>query len=625
MRVFRFSKVKLPAQNANTTNYSQKTMPHLLKLDKSTFSTFGICQKYLSYSLFIFLLISISCENKQNELPASDVGNGGLILPAGFEALVVIDSVGPTRHIAVNDNGDIYAKLRFSRDKQGGTIGLRDLNGDGKADSVVRFGDYEDIGGSAVGVTIYNGYLYTSTVNQVLRNKLRPGELVPSSRTEVILTDTHPNVARNWHTTKPAAFDGKGNMYIPFGSPSDAGQDIEKYGPTGTPEGKGLDPSPEREMNAGVWKFDANKEGQLQTDGVKFATGLRSIVGMTWSPLDDQLYGVVNGIDNFHTLYPKLYSSWQAAVLPSEKLVKITQGADFGWPYAYYDHFQGKNVLSPGYGGDGKIVGRASKFDLPVVGFPGHWAPMELLFYQGDQFPARYQEGVFIAFHGSTDRSPYPQSGFIVAFVPLVDGVAADWEVFADGFAGVDTVENTGDALYRPMGLAEGPDGSLYISDSNKGKIWRVMYKGSKAEFGEKQLKEMDQLTADKTYIKRPVEGVDNLDKGSLLEGGILYNTYCATCHQRNGQGDNNRFPPLAQSERVLGDPKILVESILNGIQGEITVRGKTFNGYMPPHANILDDLAVASITTYIRNRWGNKASPINPSEVAKIRAEVVK
>lgn len=575
-------------------------------------------------SVFIALITLLSCENNHALLPPSDPSNGGLILPGGFEALVVVDSIGPTRHIAVNDNGDIYAKYRFSRDQQGGTVGLRDLDGDGKADSIVRFGDYEDVGGSAVGVTIHNGYLYTSTVRQVLRNKLTPGELVPSSRTEVILTDTHPNVARNWHTTKPAAFDGRGNMYVPFGSPSDAGQDIDLYGPTGIPEGKGLDPSPEREMNAGIWRFDANKEGQIQSDGVKFATGLRSIVGMTWSPLDDHLYAVVNGIDNFHTLYPKLYSSWQAAVLPSETLVKVTEGADFGWPYAYYDQLQGKNVLAPGYGGDGKIVVRAAEFDNPVVGFPGHWAPMELLFYQGDQFPRRYKEGVFVAFHGSTDRSPYPQAGYIVCFVPLSNGIAGEWEVFADGFAGVDTVENTGDAVYRPMGLAEGPDGSLYISESNKGKIWRVMFKGNRKAFGAKELDEMHHLTAQKTYIKTPIEGVDNLDKGSMLEGGILYNTYCATCHQRDGEGDKNRFPPLAQSDRVLGEVEPLVASILNGIQGEITVRGKTYNGYMPPHANILDDHAVASITTYIRSRWGNRASPVTPSEVTKIRAKVV-
>lgn len=79
-------------------------------------------------------------------------------------------------------------------------------------------------------------------MRRVLRNKLTPGQLVPESETEVVLTDTDPNVVRNWHTTKPLVFDNKGNMYVPFGSPSDACQDMSKYGPVGIPGGKGLDP-----------------------------------------------------------------------------------------------------------------------------------------------------------------------------------------------------------------------------------------------------------------------------------------------------------------------------------------------------------------------------------------------
>lgn len=576
------------------------------------------------YSICLMIGLMASCKNQQvTELPASDSDNGGLILPGGFEALTVVDSLGPTRHIAVSETGDIYAKLRMSKAGEGGSVALRDLNGDGRADSIVRFGDYEDLGGLAVGMRIHNGYLYTSSVKQVLRNKLQPGELVPTSRTEVILTDNDPNVGRNWHTTKPPAFDRHGNMYIPFGAPSDAGQDIQLYGPTGTPGGPGLDPSPEREKHAGIWRFAADKEGQTQDDGIKFATGLRSVVGMTWSPLDDHLYAVVNGIDNFHTMYPDKFSSWEGALLPAEVLVKVTEGSDFGWPYGYYDQLQGKNVLSPAYGGDGDIVGRAADFDLPVVGFPGHWAPMDVLFYRGNQFPSRYKQGVFVAFHGSTDRSPYPQAGFIVCFVPLKNGKAGPWEVFADGFARVDTIENTGDAVYRPMGLAEGPDGSLYISESNKGRIWRVMFKGDKKRFGPEALAVMEKQLA-RSYVKTPVEGIDELDKGSVLEGGILYNTYCASCHQRNGQGDNNLYPPLAGSVRVNGPVEPLLEVILNGMQGEITVGGKTYNGLMPPHANILDDHAAASIVTYIRSRWGNESSAITPSEVKRIRNKVV-
>jgi glucose/arabinose dehydrogenase len=126
---------------------------------------------------------------------------------------------------------------------------------------------------------------------------------------------------------------------------------------------------------------------------------------------------------------------------------------------------------------------------MPIIGFPGHFAPNDLLFYKGDQFPARYKNGAFIAFHGSTIRAPYPQAGYFVAFVPFSDGKpSGPWEVFADGFAQLDTIVNTSDAKARPMGLSMGPDGSLYITESVRGKIWRVMYKGNKTEFGEKQL-----------------------------------------------------------------------------------------------------------------------------------------
>ena len=112
-------------------------------------------------------------------MPPGDAGNGGLFLPGNFEALVVVDSIGPARHLAVNDNGDIYVKLTYNdaMNGAGGTVGLRDLNNDGRADSIVYFGDYKDEGNSAVGMTIHDGYLYTSTVRQVLRNKLMPGKI----------------------------------------------------------------------------------------------------------------------------------------------------------------------------------------------------------------------------------------------------------------------------------------------------------------------------------------------------------------------------------------------------------------------------------------------------------------
>jgi glucose/arabinose dehydrogenase len=583
-----------------------------------------ICRRLYSTILTTIIVAVLAGCKEMSHLPPGDAGNGGLFLPGNFEAIVVTDSIGPARHLSVNDNGDIYVKLTYNNAMNGGggTVGLRDLNKDGRADSIVYFGDYKDVGGSAVGMTIHDGYLYTSTVRQVLRNKLTRGKLVPESKTEVMLTDEDENVVHNWHTTKPVAFDNNGYMYVPFGSPSDAGQDIKKFGPVGIPGGKGLDPSPEREKHAGIWRFKADRTNQTQKDGTKFATGIRSVVGMQWNPKDESLYAVVNGIDNFHTIYPDLYSAWQAAVLPAELLIKVKQGSDFGWPYAYFDQLQGKNVLQPGYGGDGKIVGRASEFAIPVMGFPGHWAPMDVLFYDGDQFPERYKNGAFIAFHGSTDRSPYPQAGYIICFIPLENGLSTgELEVFADGFTGVDTVVNTSDAVYRPMGLATGPDGSLYISESNKGKIWRVMYKGDRTKFGNNELTGMEKRKS-RSYIKTPDAVADNLNTGAELEGGILFNSYCANCHQRDGKGDNNRFPPIAGSKYVTGEKSRLIKIILNGLQGPIDVNGKTFNGFMPPHGAILDDHAIASITTYIRNRFGDDSGSVSTLEVTEMRNE---
>jgi mono/diheme cytochrome c family protein len=275
-------------------------------------------------------------------------------------------------------------------------------------------------------------------------------------------------------------------------------------------------------------------------------------------------------------------------------------------------------VLAPEYGGDGQMTGRCEDMNLPVMGFPGHWAPNDVLFYQGDQFPERYRNGAFIAFHGSTNRAPYPQAGYFVGFVPFENGAPkGTWEVFADGFTGTDTLVNTSDAAYRPMGLAEGPDGSLYITESNKGKIWRVMYKGAKDDFGEAHLASMEQRKA-LSHIKTPDEMEDDLQK-NLAKGQKLYNTFCGTCHQQDGQGAFGRFPPLANTDWVSGDKTRLINVVLHGLEGSIDVNGEIYDGVMPPH-NFLSDEELAEILTFIRQNFGNEASAVSPEEVNEVR-----
>ena len=253
------------------------------------------------FFLFFIVLFFLQCKAKK-ELPPGDAGNGGLFLPGDFDALVVADSTGPARHIAVNDNGDIYVKLRFSKPGTGGNVALRDSTGDGKADIIQRFGDYDNKGSLSNGIRIHNGYLYFSSELVLYRNKLTPGQLIPDSKMEVVLTDDHEH-GSHWHITKPVSFDNRGNMYIPFGTPSNACQDVTNT-PAGIPGVPGVDPCPDLEYHGGIWKFDANKTGLTQKDGKRFATGIRSVVAMDWNPADENLYVVMHGRDDLHLLWP---------------------------------------------------------------------------------------------------------------------------------------------------------------------------------------------------------------------------------------------------------------------------------------------------------------------------------
>lgn len=145
------------------------------------------------------------------------------------------------------------------------------------------------------------------------------------------------------------------------------------------------------------------------------------------------------------------------------------------------------------------------------------------------------------------------------------------------------------------------------------------MYKGNKNEFGESDLATMEKRRESQSYIRDPDLVTDVMHEGNTRSGWILYNTYCAACHQGNGKGDNNRFPPLKDTEWVTGDEDRLIDVVLNGLQGEITVNERRYNGLMPPHQH-LDDFAIASILTYVRKEFGNEASPINSKKVSEIR-----
>ena len=134
-------------------------------------------------------------------------------------------------------------------------------------------------------------------------------------------------------------------------------------------------------------------------------------------------------------------------------------------------------MVAPEYGGDGETRAEEGRYAEPLLGFPAHWSPNDLIFYTGSSFPEQYRGGAFIAFHGSWNRAPLPQAGFNVVFVPFERGEPAEnYQTFGEGFAGSDAPASSNAAEYRPMGLAEGPTGELFIADSAKGRIWRVTY-----------------------------------------------------------------------------------------------------------------------------------------------------
>jgi glucose/arabinose dehydrogenase len=389
--------------------------------------------------------------------------NAGLTLPPGFCAVVVMESIGPARHMVALPNGDLVIAVRGP---QGGVRLLRDTTGDGVADVVRAFGPPG--GGGGTGIAFRDNTLFFASDDHIFRWTWRPGQLEPAGPPDTVVKNL---TNRRQHSAKGITIGADGMLYVNIGAPANACQVEDRT--TGSP---GQDPCPLLDIAGGIWRFDAKRTGQSQPDGQRFATGLRNAMSLAVEPGTGTLYAAQHGRDQLAANWPALYTAAQSAELPAEEVFKIELGGDYGWPYCYYDPQQMKKVLGPEYGGDGKAVGRCASVKQPAVAFPAHWAPNGLTFYSGTQFPEKYRGGLFVAFHGSWNRAPLPQAGYKVMFVPFAPGgrgPAGQPEVFADGFAGAD-VSPQG-ARHRPTGLAVGPDGSLYVSDDKGGRIFKIV------------------------------------------------------------------------------------------------------------------------------------------------------
>ena len=527
-------------------------------------------------------------------LPTPDADNGGLELPPGFRALIVADrlidgrKIGQNndqlRFLAISATGDLYAKTSW-----GGIIALRDNDGDGRFEEKHEFGS-----GGGTGIALRGNWLYHSSNDAVYRYPLKAGELVPTGASETIISglpDQHQ------HEAKSFAFSGDGQLYVEIGSPSNAfGNPDRAYNPPGT---LSLDPTEFLKTHGGWWRFNPDRLNQTQADGYHFSTGHRHMLAISWNRAAQSFYVTQMGRDQLNVVAPEYYDELDNAERVSEVMHKLEDGANFGWPYTYWDPIKKARMLAPEHGGDGRKRAEPGKYPDPVVAFPAHWAPLQMSFYYGEQFPAKYRGGAFMTFHGSWNRAPRPQEGFRVAFVPFDEkgNALGTYEAFA--------LDSRGSKL-RMGGLVVAPDGSLYVSETDIGRIWRIIYTGENTTPATATPAVVENKTGQTTSpIKSP--------------GKALYEQICAACHMADGSGAGQMQPALAGNAVVKGDPSQVIRIVLKGPAAVLPADRPKYSNVMPA-LSMLTDEQIANVVTYIRQRFGHDASAVTPAQVATQR-----
>jgi glucose/arabinose dehydrogenase/mono/diheme cytochrome c family protein len=541
---------------------------------------------------------------------------GGIVVPPGFCATVFADKIGHVRHMVVSPDGVVYADTwsgtYYNNDTphEGGfLVALKDTKGDGHADVNVRFGDTFAMGDhGGTGIAIYKDGLYAEMNDRIIRYALDKGDVAPKGKPETIvsglpLTGDHP--------MHPMAIDGNGNMYVDVGTATNACQDKNRI-----PVSPGHNPCVELQTRGGTWLYDANKTDQHFSPAERFVTGLRNGEGISFDS-SGRIFATQHGRDQLAENWPKLYEPEAGHNLPAEELVQLVKGGDYGWPECYFDNAQQQLVLAPEYGGDGgRKVGVCATKREPVAFFPAHWAPNDMLIYNGTQFPLPYRGGAFIAFHGSWNRAPAPQGGYNVVFQPLHDGQAAGtYVVFADGFAGA--YKEPGRAAHRPTGLAVGPDGALYIADDKNGRVWRITYVGSqdvKSIHAAAEPGEDGTGVASATVL--PPEGIHadagddlanlpvppgatkaEIDLGSQVFHGQAGGATCAGCHGSDAKG-TSMGADLTSGKWQWGDGGL--QAITHTIVAGVPVP-KSHTGGMPPlGGTALSDTNLNAVAAYV-------------------------
>jgi glucose/arabinose dehydrogenase/mono/diheme cytochrome c family protein len=567
----------------------------------------------------LFVVSSIAAaQNQPNSgakttSPSCPNDNSGLKLPAGFCATLFADDIGHARHLVVGPGGVVYVNTwsgeyydNVPPHAGGFLVALQDKSGAGKADVIERFGETVQTGGAGgTGIGMYDGSLYAEINDRIARYSLSGNSIVPKNAPETIVSKLPLG---GDHPMHPLIIDAKGSMYVDVATATNSCQPQNRQ-----PKILGANPCTELETRGGIWRYDANKTNQTFSPAERFATGIRNAEGFAIDS-DGRIFVTQHGRDQLHTNWPDLYKADQEATLPAEEVMLLKSGGDYGWPECYYDPFQQKLVLAPEYGGDGgKAVGPCAHKLAPAAVFPAHWAPNAMVHYDKKQFPARYRNGVFIAFHGSWNRAPYPQGGYNVVFQPLAgDRASGNCEIFADGFAGA--VRTPEGAAHRPSGLAVGPDGALYVSDDVGGRIYRIVYQGGSAGLAG-SVTPCPSATAPAGDVvaapAKPPEGT-HPDAGAPLPEGVTANMValgnriyhgqvgaaaCTGCHGANATG-SPLGPDLTGKKWLWSDGSFagILKSITEGVP-----QPKQYRSPMPPMggAELTPD-QVRALTAYL-------------------------
>jgi glucose/arabinose dehydrogenase len=384
-----------------------------------------------SYILVVTLAAILGCTTSNKKNNDADQANDGSLpalteyhktlplnaikLPSGF-TLSVFAEVDNARSLAISPSGIIYVGNRNS-DK---VYAVKDTDGDFKADK-----KWIIASGLTMpnGVAFYNGDLYVSEISRILKFTGIESKLSNPGAPEVIY-DKFPSA--DHHGWKYIAFGPDNKLYVPVGAPCNVCESKEEVFATLT---------------------------RLNSDGTGleiFAHGVRNTVGFTWHPETKELWFTDNGRDMMGDDVPNC-----------ELNVAPVAGLHFGYPYCHEG-----SVKDPEFGSKKSCA----DFVAPIQKLGAHVAPLGLKFYTGDMFPEEYKNQVFIAKHGSWNRSK--KVGYELSIVKLQGSKAIRHETFASGWLD----EATQKAWGRPVDVLLLPDGSLLLSDDHANVIYRISY-----------------------------------------------------------------------------------------------------------------------------------------------------